>query len=203
MLIPGMPRARASSVYKEVEFALACQPGEEAPAINDDGPWIITDTFFEGKVPPTWLRQIRSSLNYEHRCDEGIVGGRVVSMISFLSWVARKVRAVDDQYVPGDIFIGRGKNARAIYHSLSAWTISQSQRQRSPGAPIVPVAAVAATAALPMVHMDVTARTGGAGLRRKRKRRVAWAHAQHGVLDSTYPRTPPPPYHVRDAKRGI
>ena len=172
MLIPGMPCARASSVYKEIEFALACQPGEEAPAINGDGPWIITDTFLEGKVPPTWLRQIRSSLSYE---PEGIGAGRVLSMISFLSWVARKVRAVDDEYVPGDIFIGRGKNARAIFHSLSAWTISQSQRQRSPGAPIVPVAATAATAATaahPMAYMDTTAVKCGAGSRRKRKKRA-------------------------------
>jgi hypothetical protein len=160
MLIPGMPRAGASSVYKEVEIALACQPGEAEPAINGDGHGIVKDTFFAGKVPPTWLRQINLSLVHVHESAEGIEVRRAVSLDSFHSWVARKVRAVDNQYIPGNTFIGRSRNAREIHQSLSAWAISQSQRRRSPRARLVTVAATAATAALPKAHMDAH-HTGG------------------------------------------
>ena len=126
MLIPGMPRARASSVYKEVEVALACQPGEAEPAINGDGHGTVKNTFFVGKVPPAWLRQIESRLVHVHKSAEGIEVRRAVSMDSFHAWVACKVRAADNQYVPGNTFIGRSRNVREIHQSLSTWAISQS-----------------------------------------------------------------------------
>ena len=118
---------RADRLRAQVRFATHRQPGQDDAAINGDAYCIQTAEWFEGKVPPEWMKDIRA-LQVEHKgwgiMDrngtpvESLTG---ISMNSFHNWASEIPRQVDSTYRSGATFIGRGRNARAIQESLIDW----------------------------------------------------------------------------------
>ena len=123
------------SLRDEIKFALTRQPGEERAAIDGEGHTIVKASSLEGQVPPAWVAGVhtlvetyRMGQNDQGFDDNGkpteVVTG--VHLLHLHQWVAHKVKQVDSTYEPGDVFIGRGKNARAIHASLTQWVASAS-----------------------------------------------------------------------------
>ena len=114
------------SVRAAVTFALTTQPGQPCAALDGDAYAVVPLSYLEGKVPASWLDEIGDKLLEQHVVD--YTGNsphpkrmKGVSTLSFHRWAARQVINVDPSFHPGDVFIGRGRNARAIIGALSLW----------------------------------------------------------------------------------
>jgi len=90
-------------------------------ALDGDGHGIVPPDFYQGRVPERWLSEtvFRQPCCYE-AC--GIDGEDVhgIATLNVHNWVACRVAGVDPTFAcPG--FLGRGKQARAIYEALREW----------------------------------------------------------------------------------
>ena len=115
-------------VRTDIMFALTKQPGQPCTALDGDAYSVFPLSFYEGKVPPSWLGEI-NKLVRQHTVDyTGEYTGRLspkkvwgVDSLSFHAWAAGQAQKADPAFWPGAEYLGRGRNALAIYHSLYAW----------------------------------------------------------------------------------
>ncbi len=110
---------------RNVVFALTKQPNKSCAALTGDGHSVVSPSWFEGKVSPTWLPDIKNDLvqeffDLEDNNGNPVASARGVSLIDFVNWIGGRVQECDPNFSWEDK-IGRGARAHSIQSALFDW----------------------------------------------------------------------------------